>query len=176
MDGIEVGQVVVVFRGAQQRVGVVFGVLLIAGRWWFGVRCFGVGSRVVVPRPFGDGATDLGDQIGDGEPTVGVGSTVVVLFDGWLSRLQRLSQRRRPHPSIDDGDRLRGGPEPLPRRGASRSRRRSGKPYVIGIRAVSGCLGAALAMQRNVSARPCGRIVVVAAVPRWWQLGSATDA
>jgi hypothetical protein len=35
---------------------------------------------------------------------------------------------------------------------------------------------AALTLQRNVSARPYGRIVVVIAVPRWWQLGSAAGA
>jgi hypothetical protein len=43
---------------------------------------------VVVPRPFGDAATDLGDQISDREPAVGVGSTVAVIVDGdGLSRL-----------------------------------------------------------------------------------------
>jgi hypothetical protein len=120
--------------------------------------CFGVGSRVVVPRPFGDGATDLGDQIGDREPAVGVGSTVAVVFDSWLSRLDRLSHRRRPQPSIRDGDRLRGGPEPLPRRGASRSRRRSGKPYVIGIWAVSGCIGASVAVTHVLPASESGEV------------------
>jgi hypothetical protein len=107
------------------------------------LRCFGVGRGVVVSRPFGDGAADLGDQIGDGQPALGVGSTVGVVFG---SRLDRLSHRRRPPPSIGDGDGLRAGPEPLPRRGASRSRRRSGKPYVIGVRAVSGCIGAFVAV------------------------------
>ena len=107
MDGIEVGQVVVVFRRAQQRVGVVVVVLLIAGRWWFRLRCFGVGSRVVVPRPFGDGATDLGDQIGDREPAVGVGSTVGVVFRRSAgSTGSRIADG--PIHRFDDGDRLRG--------------------------------------------------------------------
>ncbi len=154
---------------------------------------------MVVPRPFGNVATDLGDQISDREPTVGMGSTVAVVFDGdGLSRLDWCPHRRWPHPSIHDSDRLRGGPEPLPRRGPSRSRRRSGKTHVIGIRAVSGCIGASVAVTHVLPASEssevsrvrggasgrrwrCGatyprRIVVVAAVPRWSQLGSATGA
>ena len=64
VDGVEIGQVVVVLRRARQRIGVVLVVLPMAGRCGFRVKRLGVGGTVV-PRPFGDGATDLGDQIGD---------------------------------------------------------------------------------------------------------------
>ena len=59
---------------------------------------------MVVPRPFGDGATDLGDQISDREPTVGMGSTVAVVFDG--DGLSRLTGPASPMaPSIDSRQR-----------------------------------------------------------------------
>ena len=41
---------------------------------------------------------------------------------------------------------MRGRCEPLPRCGASRSRRRSGNPYVVSVVALSGCIGASVAV------------------------------
>jgi len=68
--------------------------------------------------------------------------TVVVVGGG----LGRQGGGRRCRPSMGDGDRMRRRPEALPRRGASRSRRRSGKTYVVAVVTLSGCVRASVAV------------------------------
>jgi hypothetical protein len=59
---------------------------------------------MVVTRSVGGWAADLGDQLGDGEPALGVASTGVVAFVGGGLGWRRRRRGRRP--SMGDGDRL----------------------------------------------------------------------
>jgi hypothetical protein len=87
----------------------------------------------MVARSVGDRSADLGDQLGDGEPAVGVASACLALFVGGGLDGRRWCGGWGRRPPMGDGHRLRGRRETLPRRDASRSRRRSGKPYLVAV-------------------------------------------